>query len=509
MKEPWWARVRDELLRIRYRLLLVNALIVSVPIVGIGFARVYEREQLRALEEDMVHQAQVLRELILSHPEILATGPAQAGEPRRRTLPATLVAIARHTRARIRLLDATGKLVADSHADGPPEGRSEQAPRYPGRSVAEPPARTAADPPPEDPARRPEVKAALEGRYGSSTRIWTFADGERVFLFSALPVNDGGGKTLGVIYVTRSTLPVLAALYRLRTSLFKLLVAALAATAVLSLFLAATIARPLSRLARIARRIAAGDRSQSLALGRHDEIGHLARAFDALTRKLDDRARAAAQMAADISHEFKSPLTSIRGAAELLLDGAAEDPRARRRFLGNILEDAGRLDRLVSRLLELSRLEADEAPFEAIPLGPLVADAVAATGPASVPVIVEERASALTVWGRPGQLGSALRNLIENARQHAAPGTPVRVALEDAAGGIRVAVHNHGAPISPSNLGRIWDRFFTTRVGAGGSGLGLPIVAAAVAAHGGRTFVRSDAREGTTFGFELPVGRAG
>lgn len=504
-RAPWWARVRDELLRIRYRLLLVNALIVSVPIVGIGFARVYEREQLRALEEDMVHQAQVLRELIVSHPHVLE-GKEAAAARGERGLEATLMAIARETRSRIRLLDATGKVVADSHVDGPPEGRGESVPRLPGsRGGGVTPAPTASDPPPEDVARRPEVWKALSGRYGSHTRVWTFRDGERVFLFSALPVYDRAGKTSAVIYVTRSTLPVLAALYRLRTSLFKLLVAALAATAVLSLFLAATIARPLSRLARIARRIAAGDRRQSLALGRHDEIGHLARAFDMMARRLDDRARAAAQMAADISHEFKSPLTSIRGAAELLLDGAAEDPRALRRFLGNILEDAGRLDRVVSRLLELSRLEADEAPFEEVALEALVADAVAATGPAEVPVVIDNRVHRPTLWARPGQLGPALRNLVENARQHAAAGTPVTVTVGEGPGILRVAVHNQGEVISAANLARIWDRFFTTRAAAGGSGLGLPIVSAAVAAHGGRTFVRSDAQEGTTFGFELPA----
>jgi two-component system sensor histidine kinase ChvG len=211
-------------------------------------------------------------------------------------------------------------------------------------------------------------------------------------------------------------------------------------------------------------------------------------------------------MAADISHEFKSPLTSIRGAAELLLEGAAEDPQARARFLGNILEDAGRLDRLVSRLLELSRLEADEMPFEEIPLDPFVAEVVASAAGPAVPVIVQQRTARASWRGRPGQLGSALRNLIENARQHAARGTGVTVTVEDAGGGLCFVVHNHGEAISEANLGRIWDRFFTTRAASGGSGLGLPIVAAAVTAHGGRTFVSSDEVAGTTFGFELPPG---
>jgi signal transduction histidine kinase len=107
------------------------------------------------------------------------------------------------------------------------------------------------------------------------------------------------------------------------------------------------------------------------------------------------------------------------------------------------------------------------------------------------------------VWGRPGQLGSALRNLIENARQHATVDTAVIVTVDGEGSGVRVSVHNQGEPISAANLARVWDRFFTTRAASGGSGLGLPIVSVAVIAHGGRTFVTSDT-DGTTFGFTLP-----
>src|SRR6185295_2874405 len=151
---------------------------------------------------------------------------------------------------------------------------------------------------------------------------------------------------------------------RLRGTLWRVLFALVGATAVLTLFLAATIARPLSRLTAIAHRIAAGDRRQQLRLDRRDEIGALARAFDTMARRLDGRAEEVAQLAANLSHEFRSPLTSIRGAAELLREGAADDPSARAKFLDNIAEDARRLDRLVTRVLELSRAEADATRVE-------------------------------------------------------------------------------------------------------------------------------------------------
>jgi two-component system sensor histidine kinase ChvG len=479
---------RDELARIRYRLVAINLLIVSVPLVGMAFARFYEREMLRALEDDMVHQGQLLR-------EVLRADPAGLRLDEREPL---LAAAARDTRTRIRLLDAQGQVRADSHRAGPPEGPErgrpydQAAPSYPPGTHQPPP-----------PITRPEVQRALAGHYGSQTRVWHYQGGDRVFLFSAVPVP---GQPSAVVYLTRSSVPVLLALYRLRTTLVWVLLAAMAVTAAVSLFLAGTIARPLSRLARLAGQIARGDRRVSLALQRRDEIGRLARAIDAMARRLDDRAQEAARLAADLSHEFKSPLTSIRGATELLLDGADEDPAARRRFLTNVLADAGRLDRLVTRLLELSRLEADAAPPVSVDLAALAAN-LTTTDDGGPPVVLRYQAQVRTVRGRPGQLASALRNLVDNARQHATDGTAVEVVVEDVPPArLRVSVHNQGPVIAAADLPRVWDRFFTTRGGAGGSGLGLPIVASAVTAHGGQPFGHSDAQHGTVFGFELPVG---
>jgi two-component system sensor histidine kinase ChvG len=491
-----WERWRDELARIRYRLLLINLLIVSVPLLGIGFARFYEREMLRSLEDDMIHQAMLLRAVVLADP----AGPSLA----MRT--SLLVSIARETRMRMRLLDAAGTVLADSHVDGPPEGTGE------GETLAR--LGVAANPPPEPhranlvylPAR-PEIVKALAGGYGATTRIWRFDGGTRVYLFVALPIRAPDGVVRGIVYVTRSTMPVVAAMHRLRVTLWRVLLGAFAATAVLTLFLAATISRPLGRLTDVAQRIAGGARVEPMRLERRDEIGRLARAVDTMAQKLDGRAQDVADLAANLSHEFKSPLTSIRGAAELLVEGAADDPDARRLFLENIRGDADRLDRLVTRLLELSRLEADTTPMETIALDEVVADAVAARrGPA--PIDVAYAATAVHVRGRRTLLASMVGNLLDNAEQHARPGSRVTLRVEDRdAGHVRLAVHNVGDPISPANLARVWDRFFTTRGDAGGSGLGLPIVASVARAHGGRVGVESSPGAGTTFTVELPVAK--
>jgi two-component system sensor histidine kinase ChvG len=294
-------------------------------------------------------------------------------------------------------------------------------------------------------------------------------------------------------------------MHRLRTTLLKVLLAALGATAILSLFLAATISRPLTKLTRLAGAIAGGDRRARLSLERRDEIGELARAFDTMARRLDERARYIAELSANISHEFKSPLTGIRGATELLLEGAAEDPAARARFLENILQDAHRLDRLVTRLLELSRVESDAGPAEVFDYEALVREVAAQVqGPAEV--VVDYAARTMHLFGRRAHVASALANLVENAQAHARADSPVTVLVADVPGGVRTSVHNDGPVISPANLGRIWDRFFTTRAAAGGTGLGLPIVRSVVQAHGGSVAVASSEEAGTTFSFELPTG---
>jgi two-component system sensor histidine kinase ChvG len=509
-------RLAGHLARIRTRLLLVNAIVVAVPLVGISFARMHESQLLAALEADMVHQAELVRAVVLAEPD----RPLAALEP-------VLAAAAGDTRTRIRLLDASGEIRADSHRGGPPEGAERPVPRLlRGRApdhAAEPPRPLDPD---DQPAHRREVIDALAGRYGAATRLWTQQD--RVYLFSALPiqragaVDPTGGSALrptggavgvptprlaslvGAVYVTRSTHDVKLALYRLRAWLFRLLAATLAVTALVTLILATTIARPLARLTRRAQRIAARLPAEPDRLaGRADEIGQLARAVAAMTDELERRANDARTLAADISHEFKTPLTAIRGAAELLRDGASDDPADRDHFLAMILDDAARLDRLVSRLLELARVEDDRGIELPVDLAALAAGCAARPWPAPVEVAV---AAPTVVPGRHAQLAAALDNLVANAAQFAEPGSAVRIALEPRGAGVRVTVANRGPALSPAARARVWDRFYSTRAASGGSGLGLAIVRSVALGHGGAVGV--DCANGiTAFWLELPRSR--
>jgi two-component system sensor histidine kinase ChvG len=482
-------RLVAHLARIRYRVLVVNAIVVAVPMVGIWFAQMHEQQLLGALEADMVHQGELVRAMVLADP----TRPLADFEP-------VLGAAAADTRTRIRLLDATGTVRADSHRGGPPEGAERPVPRL---LRAASPRHDAEPPRPLDPASRREIRAALEGRYGSATRLWSNQD--RVYLFSALPIHRAGaGTASGVVYVNRSTREVKLQLYRLRTWLFRVLAGTLAATALVSLMLATTIARPLARLTRRAQRIAARQPAEPDRLAeRADEIGQLARAVGAMTDELERRAHDARTLAADISHEFKTPLTGIRGAAELLRDGAGDDPADRDRFLAMILDDAARLDRLVSRLLELARVEDDRGIELPVDLAELAAGCAARPWPAPVEIAL---AGDPVVCGRRAQLTAAIDNLIANATQFAEPGTRVSVAIARRGATVRVAVANRGPALSAAARARVWDRFYSTRVASGGSGLGLAIVRSVALAHGGSVGV--DCAGGvTTFWIELRAAR--
>jgi two-component system, OmpR family, sensor histidine kinase ChvG len=474
-----------ELFRIRYRLLLINVLIVAVPLLGVGFARFYEREMLRGLEDDMIHQGQLLREVLLDDP----IGPRLSARS------SMLARAARDTRTRIRLLGPTGELLSDSHFKGPPEGPEKSPPHFLSREL--PPQSQPTTQSVIDVSKRSEVQRALKGKYGAATRTWE--NQVLVYLFSAIPI-ERDGVVLGVVYVTRSTIPVQVAMYTLRTTLFWILGLSVFATAILTLFLAATISRPLSQLTQIAQRIAKTGRREPVSIQRRDEIGQLARAFDGMAEKLEGGARYVRDLSADISHEFKSPLTSIRGATELLLDGAMDDPTARERFLQNILGDSKRLDRLVSRLLELSRVEADSAPEERFDYRELLRQ-TAARYPHCV-LAYEAKQSRLTA--RRPHLSSVLINLLDNAQSHATPNTTVTITVREVPGALKTSIHNYGTVISATNIHKIWQRFFTTRSQQSGSGLGLNIVATIIKAHGGEVSAESSAEHGTTFSFTLP-----
>lgn len=493
------------------RLFLVNLLVLLVPWAGLEFAQVHERQLLLSLERDMRNQAVLVREIAES---ALARGSDLGSPPMLRIL----VDAARSTRTRIRVLDAEGEVQIDSHAWGPPEGPEPAPPTLvPSevyavsagvRGIADRRRRSEWTAPSERwPAvrDRQEVREALAGRPAAFTRVRD--EHPSVILFLTEPVRHRG-RVAGAIYVARSTQPVLEELYKIRRGLAIVMGITMFLTGALVLLLAFSISRPLGRLARAARRITAGEREVAVPVVGSGEIRELAQALSTMTRALDQRARYIADFSADVAHEFKSPLTSIRGAAELLEEGAADDPATRARFLRNIELDADRLDRLVSRLLELSRVDAnDEATTAEIDVPAIAARVLERTDSSEQPVAIAPHDRIPAISGRPGDLERALLNLVENAQRFSPPGASVTIELEASSSETRIAVRDRGPGVPPEHRDKIFQRFFTTDAERHGTGLGLAIVKSVAEAHGGRAYLDT-AIEGPGARFVIAIPRA-
>jgi two-component system sensor histidine kinase ChvG len=489
--------------RIGVRLLIVNALVLLVPIVGFEFARIHERQLLEALERDMANQAALVRAMIEAD---LAEGVA-LDDPRHAAI---LTSAARTTRTRIRLLDTGANVLCDSHENGPPEGPEPPPPRILGRAVRErsevpfsdlrrDPANPSAWP---ELADRVEVKNALSGSRGSRTRIRARDPG--VFFFIAEPIRLDG-KIAGAVYAARSTRPVMVELYRIRSGLVRVLCVAFFFTALVTLALAWSISRPLGRLSRASKRVAVGEPDVVIPTGGGGEITELGESFALMKERLDARLRYISDFAADVAHEFKSPLTSIRGAAELLEEGAADEPEARARFLRNIELDVARLDRLVSRLLELSRIEASSEAMAPVDLEALLARVTERASLPEQPIELRYHATVREVRAREMDLETALLNLLDNAVRFSPPDVPVEVDVNDSRAFVDITIKDRGPGISPANMPKIFDRFFTTDADKDGTGLGLAIVKTVIEAHGGTIRVASRPGEGATFTVSLPL----
>jgi two-component system sensor histidine kinase ChvG len=285
------------------------------------------------------------------------------------------------------------------------------------------------------------------------------------------------------------------------------LVAALV-TIMMSMMLAGTIARPLQRLASAADRIRRGirQREEIPSFDRQDEIGALARSFRDMTNALYTRMDAIESFAADVAHELKNPLTSLRSAVETL--PLAKSDKSRERLLEIIQHDVRRLDRLITDISDASRLDAELAREDTGPLdiGRLLDSVVSLsreTGrhqDVGVELAIDLGAAQqpLVVIGHDSRLGQVINNLIDNAKSFSPAGGLVNVAARRSAGNVEITVDDHGPGIRAENIERIFERFYTDRPDSEGfgnnSGLGLSISRQIVEAHHG-TLVASNRKD--------------
>jgi two-component system sensor histidine kinase CreC len=355
-----------------------------------------------------------------------------------------------------------------------------------------------------------DVRHALEGQYGSRWEL--DKSQQRVNIYSTLPVFVDG-RIVGAVSVSKSTNRIRNFISR---SLENLLVpgalALLLATA-MAYALSAYITRIIWDLASRAERIAAGDGSVRLETWTRSELGTLARAVDRMREKLEGKAYVE-EMATNLSHELKTPLATIRGSAELLEGAAGHDPAARAKFLANIQSEVERLDRIVSELLKLSRIETQPADGQPAAIDVtttaqemsevcrsraadcgIVFQSEIATGP--LPVRITEL-----------QLKQLLTNLLDNALQFTLAGRAIRLTVQRRDDSVEFVVRDEGTGIEPELLPKVFDRFFTTenpRTGNRGTGLGLAIAKSIASTNGGTISVRSELGHGSTFTVVLPL----
>jgi len=360
-----------------------------------------------------------------------------------------------------------------------------------------------------------EQARALRGEIARSERL--NERGERVVSVS-LPVRRVQ-QVVGV--VTIESADVERILVAERASMMPFILGAAIAVFLSSLLLALFIARPIERLAMAADRLRlSGATRLSLpdVSKRKDEIGALAHSLEAMTGALADRIDANERFAADVSHEIKNPLASIKSAVDSAR--AAKDHEQQNQMLAIVAQDVQRLDRLITDIARASRIEAETArgDLEEVDLGKLLYDLAQAYAPApdeaaSVQVLFKgPMPQGAIVLGQEGPLGQVFRNLIDNARSFSPRGGGVTLRVEGPNpkdGKVRAIVEDEGPGIPPENLETVFERFYTQRPkGAafgGNSGLGLSIARQIVTAHEGRIYAQNRAEGGARLVVELPT----
>jgi signal transduction histidine kinase len=278
----------------------------------------------------------------------------------------------------------------------------------------------------------------------------------------------------------------------------------------ISLWLGGTVYRPLAGVKEASRKIALGDYSQRVPVEGPIEVKELAAGFNHMASEVEQSQIRLRQFVADVSHELKSPLTSIQGFAQALLDGTADDEETRFKAASIINGEARRLKRQVDELLELSRMQSGQAPIAMTPLdfNDVITRSVEIYAVQAREKSVELRMHVeprLSVTGDADRLEQVFNNLLDNAIKNAPCSSAINITSAVSGNCVRVSVSDSGPGISESNLPHVFERFYQVPGVRTGVGLGLTIAKEIVLAHGGTIEVQSRQGEGACFTVSLPV----
>ena len=357
-----------------------------------------------------------------------------------------------------------------------------------------------------------EVAEALQGHFSGALRVriskhdqpslYSMSRGTGMRVFTAMPVIVRG-QVAGVIYASRTPSNVFKYLYELRAKLALAVLCMIVPTLLIGFLFHRTITEPMRELIERTNLIGKGDRDALRPLKRHgtSEFARLSQSFLGMAKRLNTRSSFISTFATHVSHELKSPLTSIQGAAELLrddVDSPNMDDEDRRKFLDNIIADADRLAKISGRLRDFARAENPVA-LGAARLSDAIADLcsafpaldIRASGELDTPMRISDE-----------NAGIIFSNLADNAMRHKSSALDLSAARQDNL--LQVKVIDNGEGVSPNNRTQIFDSFFTTRRDSGGTGMGLAIVRAMLDAHGGAIRLL-DSAQGTAFELTIPL----
>lgn len=316
---------------------------------------------------------------------------------------------------------------------------------------------------------------------------------------------------LGVVIVASVGVTVAVHTLGLRAGMSLLVVAVASGTLSLLMihFLARGMTSPLREMVAAAKAMARGDYSRRVTATSRDEVGELARAFNAMASELDEVDRMRRDLIANVSHELRTPISALQAVLENLIDGVeTPDPE----IFGTMLQQVERLGRLVGQLLDLSRLESGAVPLQRrhFQVGEVLEQAVRESRlhGHSVELAVDVEPEDLTVDADPERVHQVVTNLIENAVRHSPEEGRVLVAAHRNSSGVVIEVSDEGPGIPEAEATRVFERFYRADAARsstqGGTGLGLAIARWIVDLHGGDIRVESRLPQGCRMVVELP-----
>ena len=475
-------------LSLRVRVIAVAMVVVAAPIIVVAMAGLGEQSLVSGMRRNL---------------EAAALTQAEAPTDEDPNGEARSVRTAREHEVWLREITSDGRVIADHDFDRGPGVLYQLGTLFFGADDA--PTLAAFDGTREPIAQRAEVVSALVGVATSECR--TVPGGKLLVCHAVTKRADGS-----VVYAAVSSRRAVRALYDLRYQLIRLTLGLAPFAVLVAWLLGRGIVKPIRALGAQARARAQDPRAALRLDEQGDaEVHDLAVAFNELLTRLQDRQTKNQTFTADLVHELKSPLSTVRAAADTLQDGNLDKARAER--LARALRDAGgRLDAIVTQFLELARAEAGLVgdARERIDLGELTRRVAESTLEKHPDIQLELLLESIEVNVVPHGLDTVIRNLLENAFSFAQPreGEPARVTVNlvrtptDA----ELSIVDTGPGIGAQDLGRVFDRFFTSRGRERGTGLGLALVKAIVLAHAGTVEVTSPPGVGATFVVRLPVG---